>query len=211
MKGIIAGIIAGIAGAIIWAVVAALTGFEIGWLAWGIGAAVGAAVAWGSEGSPKMGVIAVVIAVIAIIAGKFITVEMVLAKEMGTVKEEVAQQINDEEYLISWISDEIVYELKEQGETIAWPEGVDPEAVDSKDDYPPRIWNRAEQIFGTMSEDEKADYKESVRQQTELNIKMFADSVKGESFIASFGLFDALFLFLAIGTAYKVGSKSETE
>jgi hypothetical protein len=70
MKGIFAGIIAGIAGALVWAIVAYFTGFEIGWLAWGVGALVGAAVAWGSEGTQTTGVVAVIITVIAIIAGK---------------------------------------------------------------------------------------------------------------------------------------------
>lgn len=120
MKGLIAGIIAGIAGAALWAGIAAVTGFEIGWLAWGIGAAVGAAVAWGSEGSPVTGGLAVVIAILAIVTGKYITVEIVLAKEMGTANEEIARQMETEEYLISWLADGMVYNLTEAGQTINW-------------------------------------------------------------------------------------------
>lgn len=209
MKGIIAGVAAGIVGAALWAIIAAATGYEIGWLAWGIGAAVGAGVAWGSEGSPVTGAIAVVIAVLAILAGKYITVEVVLANEMGNVGDEVAQMIENEEYQISWLADQVVYEYQEQGKSVDWPAGVNPEEASSKEDYPPVIWALAEKAWSNMTDDEKEEFKANVRQQVEENIQAYTNSVKADGFFASFGVFDILFAFLAIATAYKVGSKAD--
>lgn len=209
MKGLIAGIIAGIAGAALWAGIAAVTGFEIGWLAWGIGAAVGAAVAWGSEGSPVTGGLAVVIAILAIVTGKYITVEIVLAKEMGTANEEIARQMETEEYLISWLADGMVYNLTEAGQTINWPAGVNPDEASAKEDYPPALWAAAEQTWSSTSEEERAEFKTEVQAQVDANVQAFASSIKKDGFLASFGAFDVIFFVLAIATAYKVGSKAD--
>lgn len=209
MKGIVAGIIAGIAGAAVWAIVAAVTGFEIGWIAWGIGAGVGAGVAWGSEGSPAMGVLAVVISVLAIVAGKFITVEMVLSREMGGAKAEIAQMLESEEYLISWMADIVIADIQESGGTVSWPAGVDPEEASTKAEYPKEIWARAEQSWSALTLEEKEEFKVDVQEQIEESMNMYAADVRNDGFLASFGVMDALFFLLAIGTAYKIGSKAD--
>jgi phosphate/sulfate permease len=202
MKGIAAGIIAGICGAVVWSLIAALTGFEIGWIAWGIGAAVGAAVAWGSEGSPKYGVIAVIISVISILAGKYIAVEMVLADELKDADQEVNRLIENEEYLISWLADSIIYERMERDEPVAWPAGVDPEQASEEQHYPPEIWN-------DMDEEERDEFKVSVRQQIDTNVKTLASEVKKQGFIESFSVIDIVFFILAVLTAYKMGAKTD--
>lgn len=209
MKGIIAGVCAGIAGAVLWAVIAAVTGFEIGWLAWGIGAGVGAAVAWGSDCTPATGVLAVVISLLAIVAGKYIAVEIVMHKELGGTNQEIANLMEDEEYLISWLADGIVYNLEEAGQTVTWPAGVDPDDAMAKADYPPAVWAQAEQAWSAMTPDEKTEFKEQVRQQVDASMGEVVAGAKKEGFMASFGLFDALFFFLAIGTAYKIGSNAD--
>ncbi len=210
MKGIIAGIVAGIVGALLWAIFAALTGFEIGWIAWGIGAAVGAAVAWGTEGSPTSAFIAVIITIFAILGGKFAAVEMILSKEIKATNQEIVQMIyNDNEYIISWVADDIISELEQRGETIEWPEGVDPQNVTSKTDYPGFIWGVAEQSWNARTDEEKAEFRKAVEEQVNENIRLFASEARGEGFLESFGIIDIIFFFLAIGTAYKVATKSE--
>ncbi|MEN8127491.1 MAG: hypothetical protein ABFR90_06755 [Planctomycetota bacterium] len=209
MKGIITGVVAGIVGALAWAAIAALTGFEIGWLAWGIGAGVGAAVAWGSEGTPAMGVAAVVISVLAIVGGKYISVEMKLAKGMGAANEQVAAQMETDEYFISWLADIIIVQIEEADVAVAWPEGVNPEDAAAKEHYPPVVWAQAEQTWEDMPPEKKDEFKEEVRQQVEKNIASFTADVRKEGFISSFSFFDVIFFFLAIGTAYKIGSKAD--
>lgn len=209
MKGVIAGIIAGIVGAALWAIIAAITGFEIGWIAWGIGAAVGAGVAWGSDGSTVTGVLAVVIAILAIIGGKYISVEMRLAKEVGTANEEIARQLEDEKYPISWLAHGVVYKLTEAGQTVEWPAGVNPEEAANPEDYPPGVWAVAEKAWAAMSDEEKAEFKTEIQTQANANVKDYASSLKKDGFIESFSAMDGIFFLLAIATAYKVGSKAD--
>ncbi len=209
MKGIIAGVIAGFAGAVVWALIAVFANIEIGWLAWGIGAAVGAAVAWGSEGTPAMGVAAVIISVLAIVGGKYISVEMALAKEMGNADEYINTMTEDEENLIFWMADLVVAQIEEAGGTVAWPKGARPDGLGTKDEYPREIWTQAQQALATMTPENKDEFKELVRQQMDENIAMNTADLKKEGFLASFSLFDVLFFFLAIGTAYKIGSKAD--
>ncbi len=116
MKGIIAGVIAGFAGALVWAAIVVFAGFEIGWLAWGIGAAVGGAVAWGSEGTPAMGVAAVVISVLAIAGGKYFSVEMFLANGMDDANQQIAQQLETDEYPANTVARQMQkgYQLNER-------------------------------------------------------------------------------------------------
>jgi hypothetical protein len=209
MKGIIAGVIAGFAGAVVWALIAALTGFEIGWLAWGIGAAVGAAVAWGSEGTPAMGVVAVIISVLAIVAGKYITIEMLLAKEMDGANEQIAAQLEMDEYYISRLADAEIAQVEEAGGTVTWPEAADNEEAALPEQYPADIWAKAETVWTNMTPEDKDQFKQDVQQQVDENIAAFTAGVRKEGFLGSFGLFDAIFFFLAIGTAYKIGSKAD--
>lgn len=211
MKGLAAGVAAGVGGAVVWALIAYFTGYEIGWLAWGIGAAVGAAVAWGSRNSPAMGVAAVVISVLAILAGKYITVEIILAKEKQTANQGVAQQILNDEYVISWLADEIISVYQEQGIAVNWPEGVNPEEVSSRADYPADVWQAAAAKWNSMSAEEKEAFRQNVRQQAEANIAMYASGLRKEGFLGSFGVIDIIFFGLAIVTAYKIASRTETE
>ena len=117
--------------------------------------------------------------------------------------------VENEEYQISWLADQVVYEYQEQGKSVDWPAGVNPEEASSKEDYPPVIWALAEKAWANMTDDEKEEFKANVQQQVEENIQAYTNSVKADGFFASFGVFDILFAFLAIATAYKVGSKAD--
>lgn len=211
MKGLIAGVAAGVGGAVVWALIAYFTGYEIGWLAWGIGAAVGAAVAWGGKNSPAAGIMAVVISVLAILAGKYITVEIMLAKEKKAANQDMAQQILNDEYVISWLADEVIAVYREQGIAVNWPEGVNPEEVSSRADYPADVWQQAETRWNSMSAAEKEEYRQNVRQQAEANIAVYASGLRKEGFLGSFGVIDIIFFGLAIVTAYKIASRTESE
>lgn len=209
MKGLTAGIIAGLAGAFAWALIAYFTGFEIGYLAWGIGALVGAAVGWGTEGTPTNGVIAVAISIVAILGGKFMTVQFSISNELETIDQNIALQMENEEFILSWLAGGIIYEIQEQGNTVQWPAGVDPEEASAKEDFPPEVWNAAETVWAEMTDDEKQEFRGDVEDQINANIQTIAAMASKEGFLSSFGLFDAIFFFLAIGTAYKVAAKTD--
>ncbi len=212
MKGIITGFAAGIAGAGIWAIIVVLTGFEIGWIAWGIGGVVGAAVAWGSKGSfAAGGVIAVIITIVAIVGGKLATVEIVLGKDVKDINQTTAQIIQDDDYMISWIVTDIIYNMTQEGKKIDWPEGVDPENITSKADYPTEIWATAEESWNAGTDKKKADYRKVIEKQIEANVQLYTTETRKAGFLGSFGAIDIFFFVIAIGTAYKIASKADVQ
>jgi hypothetical protein len=212
MKGIVAGILCGVAGAVLWGVIAAFTGYEIGWIAWGIGALVGAGIAWGMDGGTVPGVLAVVISILAILGGKFVALEMVVGKELKNANSGLSSLIEtNEEYVISWLADEIVIKMEEQGVTVQWPGGEAPETPQAEADYPRDVWAKAKWAWEGMSDEEKQEFKKVVHEQALKNVNEMAASYREEGFLASFGAIDVIFFLLAIVTAYKIGSKSETQ
>lgn len=212
MKGLFAGIAAGAVGAFLWGLIAMATGFEIGWIAWGIGLAVGAGVAWGTDGGKASGVLAVVISVLAIIGGKFIAMEMVMGRETKTIGADIAERIEiDEEYVISWLADMIVYEREQAGIAVRWPGGTGGEAPQVQADYPPDVWASAVEAWAAMSETEKQEFRQQVRETAMRNVNTMAAMYRNEGFVGSFGVMDVIFFFLAVATAYRVGSKNMPE
>ena len=79
-KWVLFGVVAGSVGAAIWAWVSLTTNREIGWIAWGIGGLVGLAVRLASheeEGDGFLpGLVALIIAILAIVAGKYAAVHL---------------------------------------------------------------------------------------------------------------------------------------
>jgi hypothetical protein len=212
MKGIIAGVIAGVVGALVWAGIAVSTGYEIGWLAWGIGAAVGAAVAWGSVGSKANGSIAVVIAVVAILGGKFASVEMSISKEVKAANEGISQSIDsDDEIVMNWLAADVAATAKDMGKKMEWPAGVTAETASEKKDYPVEIWALAETAWSQMSEEDKASVRNDIRKLIKAKIDQIASGERGDGFMSSFSPFDIVFFFLAISTAYRIASKEDGE
>ena len=208
MKGLAAGILGGVAGAVLWGLIAAFTGYEIGWIAWGIGALVGAGVAWGTEGGTVPGVMAVVISVLAILGGKFVALEIMMNKE---AKEVVSLADTSEEYLISWLADVMVFRMQEAGQSVSWPAGVDPDNAQKEADYPPEVWAKAKSAWEAMSDEDKQAFKADVQKQVAANLDQLSGEMREKGFIASFGGIDIIFFLLAIATAFKIGSKSQTE
>src|SRR5262245_9387722 len=94
-KWVIGGLVGGRIGAGIWAGIVYATHRQIGWIAWGVGALVGVGVrlAAGEEYGPKPGVTAAVIAILALIAGKFAAVYLIVSSlGLGEVKVSVTAE-----------------------------------------------------------------------------------------------------------------------
>lgn len=208
MKGIIIAVVAGVMGTVVWASIVYFTGFEIGWLAWGIGAAVGASFAVNKNRTIATGIIAVAIAVVAILAGKFFALEALISQSVGEEAQFMADAMNDpeNEYIISWIADSIVQEKIENGETVKFPDGVELGAATQKHEYPKAIWADAEYQWQQLTKQEQEDLKVELKNTAEADIDEYAGSLRQESYKHSFGLRDIIFFALAIGTAFKIGS-----
>lgn len=213
--GVIGAIVAGLIGAGIWAGIAYGTGYEIGWIAWGVGALVGFGAITGarSEASPQLGAAAVVVALLSLLAGKYVTIELYLDKEIGdgsALLQEAIDGLDNSEYLISYVADEVAYEFAEEGKDVQWPVGVDPDYASESWEYPEDVWAEAELRWNAMSVEDQAQYRQGIEDEIRVNFSENLDSMRSEAssqgFIQSFGLFDILFFVLAIGTAYRIGS-----
>ncbi len=86
---------------------------------------------------------------------------------------------------------------------------MDPEEASAEEDYPSEIWTLAEVAWSAMSEEEKDDFKNTVKEQIEENFRAYTDDAENEGFLAYFSPMDGIFFLLAVATAYKVGSKAD--
>lgn len=198
----------------IWAGISCFTGFEIGWIAWGVGGLVGLGCVWGSQGSGRaLGVAAVVITLLSILAGKYAAVELSIRREIGS-QEEVLQsavaELQKDEVVISYLADEIVEERQSQGETIQWPAGVNPEEASQQSDYPVAVWSEAASKWEGMPTQEREQYREQLKEHVRTNVQAFFSNISSYGFRSSFGVMDLLFFGLAVATAFKIATNEST-
>ena len=213
MKDIIFGVVGGAVGAAIWAGVAYVTEYEIGWIAWGVGGLVGYCVAYGNRdgGRPPAaaGVIAVVITALSIAAGKYAAIQLMMPNDAELV-EMFMQGFEDEEYVVSFVADEVVSEREAASVPVAWPEGVDPSTAQSEADYPGDVWAEASERWAAMGASDRASFQAEREAESRANIEASLPEIRAAisagGFFASFTPMDLLFFGLGMVTAWGVGS-----
>lgn len=212
-KGILYAATAGFIGAAIWAGIAYYAELEIGLLAWGIGAAVGAAMLTGVEekAGPHTGAIALAIALVSIVAGKYMAVEMVFSGLDDVWDAELVRLESDEEYTISLLADEVVGEYTAQGKPLNYPPNANIELPESQQDYPSDVWAQASQRWQQKSSDEKQAYREDVLEKQKVLFDAISSEFKTQGFLASFSFFDILWFGLGGVSAFKLGAGFSTE
>ena len=212
MKGpigwFVAGGVAGVVGGAIWAAVPFLTGFEIGWIAWGIGLAVGAAVrAIDDHGGVMRATCAALIAALAVAGGKFVAVSLILS-DAGS--QAVAEMRFDDEFVKTFIADDIVTRKVSAGEQLVWPEhSAVMQTGETAEDYPADVWEETEYAWGEFSKEERDSWREAARRMTRENVRAYTSSLNESAFLDSFALWDLLWFFLAVGTAFKLAGTEE--
>ncbi|MCA9294068.1 MAG: hypothetical protein KDA20_09670 [Phycisphaerales bacterium] len=193
--GVIGSVVAGVIGAVVWAAIAYFTGFQIGWVAWGIGGLVGAGCLIGlhlSGGQPseQTAILAGVVALLSILLGKSALVE--IAYRSAVVPPEA---------VVSYVADEVVVEREQAGQRVVWPAGVDPTQAFKRSDYPRGIWEEASRRLGEMSHDERLAFERDVRR------RYFGNRV--QRLTAAATPYDAIWVMLALFTAYKLAAAGE--
>ena len=210
------GVIAGSIGALVWAAIAYFTGYEVGWVAWGVGGLVGFGVVLGNSGnrSRAAGIIAVVITVMALMAAKYTTVQLVLS-DGSEITEVLVSGLQDDELVVSYIADDVVVEFMSDDIPVHWPVGVDPSQATTQVEYPADVWTIAQSRWDGMVLTEREEYRSSLEEMVTANLALALDELRGElaqvGFIGSFGFLDIIFFGLAIATAYKVAAVAATE
>lgn len=210
-SGIIGGCMGGVLGAAIWAGVSAGTGYEIGWIAWGVGGLVGFGVAKGCKsGGALAGTVAVVITIGAILVGKYVAVDLALKQEVGSedqVIQQAVDRLQSDEFVVTYLCDDIVAERESAGQLVNWPPGVNPQEASKQSDYPPDIWAEGAAQWQALSDQEKTDLRERIAAFLRQNIHATYAEVSGSAFRESFGMMDVLFFLLAVATAHKLATR----
>ncbi|MGB0766692.1 MAG: hypothetical protein ACPGYV_03165 [Phycisphaeraceae bacterium] len=208
-KGLLYASTVGLIGAVIWAAVAHFLHFELGWLAWGIGAGVGFAMmaGVGEAASAKSGAVALAVALVSIVGGKYVAVEM----DMGAIEEQWDDGdriMTDETYATTYLADYLVQEYSEAGKPLNYPPGADMDWPDGPEDYPADVWADATAQWQAMSEDDRAAFREDVIATNKETREALATEIKNEGFVSSFSAFDLLWFALGGFSAFKLGAGS---
>ncbi len=218
MKDVAYGLVAGALGALVWAAVVYFTEYEIGWIAWGVGAMVGFAVALGNEDKHRSptaaGVLAVAITVVSIVAGKYLAVQTLMPSDDEIVAL-FTQEFENEDFVISYVADDVAAEYEAAGRPVAWPEGVDPSNAADQGDYPADVWADAEVRWGAWDAEEQASFRETRRAEVAANVEASMPELRAAfasgGFTGSFSPMDLIFFGLGMVTAWGMGSGKKSE
>jgi hypothetical protein len=214
---IIAGVAAGLVGAAIWAAISYFANVEVGYVAWGIGILVGIAVAATGDNGVVPGIAAVLITVVAILAGKAGAVEIALMDAQKEFDNTVAGFTADNveitnEDVQSLLARDLADQREAAGETLAWPNASEDAA--GADFFPADVWAAAGRELAAKSPAEvdsiRADFLARTRDNIAIARAEFSNSVRKDGFFGSFGPLDLIFFGLAVFTAWGIVTRGET-
>lgn len=190
--GIVGSAIGAAIGAAIWTAVAYFANYELGWIAWGLGGLAGIGMHLGARDTNSYyGVIAAVIAILGIVLAKFALVVIVL--NAAFVVEGVDEP---RERLIELYAGREIPELDV-------PENATDEQVEAEYEKHMVVERpKAKQRVDAMSDDEVRRELEQI----DAEVAETLSTVRTSLFMHQFTLFDLIFAFFAIGTAYRVGA-----
>lgn len=205
---IAAATVAALVGAFIWKMIAVGFGYELGIVAWAIGGAVGFAATIAGGRGQLTGVSCGVLALLAIFAGKHLTVESWRADLADVMAAEEIWEEGEGELIFAEISEDarLYNELDKSDDASlrrflverAYSEVSDPAAVSPEEfesfylyDEPQLIW---------MVEN-NPDYQ----QWQQYALQSLGDISSMEVIQSSFGFADLIFIFLGVATAYRLG------
>jgi hypothetical protein len=152
LKGLLGGLVGGAIGAVIWAVVAYNLHFESSWVAWLVGLLVGAGYRIGSGGMADSadGVLAAVVALLAIAAGKYATVSMIVEDDLAEFG-----RLENEAPVVA-LAYELTYEQARSGKVIKWPRHSEAWGMELKS-YPTDIQREAKAWWASLPADQQQE------------------------------------------------------
>lgn len=202
-------LIGGGLGGAMWYGVAMGANRELAILAWLVGAITGVGAAAGARAhvGTYTGLIAVVVTMGAVIGAKYMVVENIV----GQVEQKVSRQVvAKDEHAIGLIGREVAKEHEAAGKRYQWPEDVTPDKALMEEEFPSVIWTEAKGRYDALDDAAKAQRRSAATAEMRQEFKGAMNEVRSEGFAAMFSLYDILFFFLAIGSAFAIGSGSKT-
>ena len=144
---------------------------------------------------------------------EYAAVEMLMpsdAELVGTFTE----RFDDEEYVVSFLADDVAGEFQSAGREMVWPQGVDPANASSQSDYPPAVWAEAGRRWSEWSDDERATFRRGKAAETRANVEASLPEIRAAisqgGFLGSFAPMDFIFFGLGMVTAFGMGSGRKT-
>lgn len=201
-KAVGAALIGAVIGAGIWAGITYATNREVGFVAWGIGGLVGLAVRLAAQESdgPKFGFLAAGVAILAIVAGKFLAISMMVS-DMNFD----GIQVTDQDIIVEF-ADDICKDRQAKGKRVNFPAGMTLEKANKREDYPTDVWQEATKKWNALG---PAEQQRRIAEEKK-EIEQIAGELKGElrkaGFRESFTPIDILWFVLATITAYRLGA-----
>ncbi len=204
----VGGCIGGAIGAAIWIAVVVSLERQIGYVALGVGALTGlgvAAVARSRAGTFS-GIMAAVIALVALGVGKYGVVSVIVDREVAAVNTQLANKQFTDENAMSMIADELCKSEEAKGVKLVWPNGMSIDDAVGPADYPPGIWTKAAAQWNAATPTWQEEYKAAQLTTIKAEFAAGIGEAKDEIFRSSFRPFDVLWAFLALGAAFKIGA-----
>jgi hypothetical protein len=194
---VLAGVLVGIPAAFVWALVAYVTHYEIGWVAWGVGALVGLAVAKSAhEPSASLGATAAALAVASLTLGKVLILEFALPPILR------GELLKDRQATAAMFLIDMGIHRSFSPELQAALEGIH----DRKDAV--SLDERAD-LQGRMAAEAMARASAATPTERERVVRVNAEGILTEmgffgTLAKLFGLWDFVWIGLAISSAYKI-------
>ena len=214
LRCLLGGSIGGLIGAIVWAAIG-YAGYEVGIVAWGIGFLVGFGVrAAASETVGWLpGILAVLIALGSVVAGKYITVHLLVDHHFADA---MNFKVDDPMTMVSVFAEEVEAEFTQAGKPIPQP-ALSPNnpAATIEQHYAPVVWAEAKRRWDALPADQQAARTAQHEQEAAKLMGVLADTLqshaRSEGFRQSFSFFDLLWGALAAMTAFRLGSGAAAE
>lgn len=156
------------------------------------------------------GVTGAVLSVLAIFAGKFIMVSLLVQQLTGTI---AARDVNNPEVLVTQLAMEEAGEMTADDRPLVWPRGSDYTSGNfhelDREDFPAVVWTAAQKRWDGMTPDERQEIKSQVERQNK-TFSAASESTAANTLVTwfafwfTFGWFDLLWIFLATTTAFRL-------
>ena len=205
------GIGAGLFAAILWGAFSYATGRELGWIAWGVGVLVGLAIRFAAEDVVGWmpGILAVGIALLSILCGKYLAVRLVVANEFAGIHD-VLDHLEPEFAKVE-LGNEVVAEYEAKKKKLNWPKKTrlltaETSGPQMASEFPADVWKETNRRWDTLKSEEKERRMAVAKQNLDKRIDAGRRSAVARGFDNTFTPFDALWFLLAAGTAFRIGS-----
>ncbi len=194
----VCGLVGGSIGGAVWVLVAFAIHRQIGIIAWGVGAltGLGVAMAAGRRAGTATGVLAAGMAVCVILASKLVVA--ILFVNQFAAHLEAPDELEKQMVLLE--AHAIADDQQKKGVDLKWPPGKSLDKATELEDFPEPIAKRAQKNWDEQTPriKERRENLGHIAQAGKAFVIAFA-------FFGSFGLFDLLWFFLAMGSAFRLG------